>query len=305
MKEQAAYIYGTAAHVWPVKESQPDLSAQIQAAWGKRFRRVNHFIELAMVGAKSCLAQLQEPLASDCDVYLATEQGNVASVASITEALFKHQESPMPLEFLNVPNNMAGFYIAQGLGLHSSNLTIAHRAFPFETALDIAMFNIATSHKTKARALVGGVEECAYPLSQHRQRMGIPMDTPLAEGSSWLYMGAESQYALATCEWVKFFPEYNELQTYLQNDHLPPSICLAGGYGVDKLTLDNLANKLDIDNRYDCQANAPYHDTYCAYVIASFISAHQGQNLLFINRDKHDRYVAVRISILDRESIGE
>jgi hypothetical protein len=305
MKEQAAYIYGTAAHVWPVKESQPDLSAQIQAAWGKRFRRVNHFIELAMVGAKSCLAQLQEPLASDCDVYVATEQGNVASVASIIEALFKHQESPMPLEFLNVPNNMAGFYIAQGLGLHSSNLTIAHRAFPFETALDIAMFNIATSYKTNARALVGGVEECAYPLAQHRQRMGIPADTLLAEGSSWLYMGNESQYALATCEWVKFFPDYNALQTYLQNNHLPPSTYLAGGYGVDKLALDNLANKLGIDNRYDCQANAPYHDTYCAYVIASFISAHQGQNLLFINRDKHDRYVAVRISILDRESIGE
>ena len=304
MKEQAAYIYGTAANVWPVKDSPPDLSAQIQAAWGKRFRRVNHFIELAMVGAKSCLTQLKEPLPSDCDVYLATEQGNVSDVASITEALFKHQDSPMPLEFLNVPNNMAGFYVAQGLGLHSSNQTIAHRAFPFETALDIAMFNITTSHKTNAHALVGGVEECAYPLTQHRQRMGIPVDTSLAEGSSWLYMGTESQNALATCEWVKFFSEYNELQAYLQKDALPPTTYLAGGYGVDNLKLDHLANELGINNHYNCQATAPYHDAYSAYVIASFISAHQGKNLLFINRDKNNRYVAVRISVLDRESTG-
>jgi hypothetical protein len=298
MNEAGAYIYGAAARVWPVEESPPDLKPEIQALWGKRFRRVNHFIELALIGAKSCLARSREALTRDCDIYLATEQGNVADVAKITETLFKRLESPMPLEFLNVPNNMAGFYLAQGLGVHSSNLTVAHRAFPFETALDIAMFNIAASRKTDPRALVGGVEECAYPLAQHRLRMGLAAHTPLAEGSSWLYIGGNARQAPARCEWVKFFPDRNCLLADLQSLSLPSSTYLAGGYGMDETSLNDLASAAGIDKRYDCRDVAPYHDTHCAYTVASFIVDHQGHLLVHVNRDARDRYAAVCISML-------
>jgi len=298
MMEQPLYIYGAAAHVWPVEEGPPELKAQIDAAWGKRFRRVNHFIELALIGAKSCLSSPRKPLPLDCDIYLATEQGNVADVAKITESLFKRLESPMPLEFLNVPNNMAGFYLAQGLGLHSSNLTIAHRAFPFETALDIAMFNITISRKTDPRALVGGVEECAYPLNLHRMRMGLAAGTPLAEGSSWLYIGSARETALARCEWVKLFHDRNSLLAFLQSQDLPSSTFLSIGYGMSESQLNEFASILGLGNHYDCRAIAPYHDTYSAYAIASFIADKRGQTLVHVNRDPQDRYAAVRISTM-------
>ena len=241
----------------------------------------------------------------------------------------------MPLEFLNVPNNMAGFYVAQGLGLQSANLTIAHRAFPFETALDIAIFRLASSGKKNSRALVGGVEECAYPLDQHRQRMQLAMDTPLAEGSSWLYLGntemdneelgieglgneaqsneklddeaqgneepANKQHALARCEWVKFFPEHDALLAFLQGLGLPSSTFLAGGYGLEEEQLNALATTLGIVNRYNGRSATPYHDTQCAYVIASFISEQQGQCLVYVNRDARDCYAGVCISTLAQE----
>lgn len=298
MNESGTYIYAAAARVWPVTVSPPDLKAELQSVWGKRFRRVNHFIELAMIGAKSCLAQSQEVVSRDCEIYLATEQGNVADVAKITETLFKYSESPMPLEFLNVPNNIAGFYLAQGLGVHSSNLTVAHRAFPFENALDIAIFNITTTRKTEPCALVGGVEECAYPLAQHRRRMGLPADTPLAEGSSWLYIGADARQAVARCEWVKFFSDPDTLLADLQSRGLPSSTYLAGGYGLDEFGLNDLASATGIDRRYDCRAVAPYHDTHCAYTVASFIARPPGPCLVHVNRDARDRYAAVCVSII-------
>jgi hypothetical protein len=295
VKGQAVYIFGAAAHAWPVSEGPPDIKRQLQTAWNKRFRRVNHFIELALIGAKSCLDSSRLPIQNDCAIYLASEQGNVADVARITETLFKRLESPMPLEFLNVTNNMAGFYLAQALGLRSSNLTIAHRTFPFETALDIAMFDIAIARKADQRALVGGVEECAYPLEQHRRRMGLAADTPLAEGSSWLYIGGDAQGALARCAWVKFFPDRSSLLTYLEDQCLPSSTYLAGGYGMDASRLEGLASALSIENRYNCRDVVPYHDSHCAYTIAAFIAEHSGACLVHVNRDAQDRYAAVRI----------
>lgn len=299
MRKKTTYIYGAAAHAWRVSDTPPDLKPQLQAAWGKRFRRLNHFIELTLIGAKSCLEQSQASIQSDCDVYLASEQGNVADVAKITESLLKRLEPPMPLEFLNVSNNMAGFYLAQNLNLHSSNLTIAHQTFPFETALDIAIFNMTSSSKTDSCALIGGVEECAYPLTQHRQRMNLAAETPLAEGSSWLHIGTgNSHKALACFEWVKFFPNHSMLLSFLNNQTLPPATHLAGGYGMSNTQLENFASALAISRRYDCRNTVPFHHTHCAYTVASFIAEKRGERLLHINRDKRDRYAVVSVSMV-------
>ena len=297
MKDQGVYIYSAAAHTWPADEvGPPDLKPMLQTAWGKRFRRINHFIELALIGVKTCLDRSRIPVRADCDIYLTTEHGNVADVAKITETLFKQQEAPMPLDFLNVPNNMAGFYLAQNLGLHSSNLTIAHRAFPFETGLDIAMFSITTLSKPAPCALVGSVEECAYPLNQHRQRIGLTADTPLAEGSSWLYIGRDDQKAQARCEWVKFFQDMLSLSAFLQVTKLATSTYLAGGGTMDAALLEQLASTLNIHNRYTSTNATLYSDANCAFTIASFVSDHPGHCLVHINRDKRDRYAVVCIS---------
>jgi hypothetical protein len=294
------YIYSAAAQIWDAAEDgPPDLRTAVKDAWGKRFRRVNHFIELSLVGVKACLSPVSEAPLTHCEIYLATEQGNVADVAHITEGLYKQREAPMPLEFLNVPNNMAGFYLAHGLGLRSANLTLAHRHFPFETALDLALFNLTVSHQTDACALVGGVDECAYPLAEHRQRLGLANDAPLAESSSWLFLGKSPKNALARCDWVQFFSEHSALLSFLQQLDLPASTLLAGGFGMDTESLNSATKSLNINKRYEC--NTAYHDSYCATLIAGFANDQQGQCLLYINRDTSERYVAVCISRLECE----
>ena len=198
----------------------------------------------------------------------------------------------MPLEFLNVPNNMAGFYVAQGLGLRRTTLPLAHRAFAFESALELAAFNMSAGDQ----ALVGGVEACAYPLDVHRRRLGLAAEAALAECSSWLHVGTAAEGASARCEWVGFFPHRGGLLVHLEETHLPGDVRLAGGRGMDGARLAALARAAGIDEHYDCRATA-HGDAHCAHAIASFIAGRRAQALLYVDRDPGDRYAAVCVSL--------
>ena len=133
-------------------------------------------------------------------------------------------------------------------------------------------------------------------MHQHRQRIGLTADTPLAEGSSWLYIGGDSQAAQARCEWVKFFRDMPSLSVFLQGAELAASTYLTGSGTMDTARLEQLASTLDVKNRY-AGGNATYHcDANSAFTIASFISDHPGHCLLHINRDTQGRYAAVCIS---------
>lgn len=304
MKTPGVYIYSSAACHWLANDAgPPDLKPLLHTLWNKRFRRINHFIELALIGAKTCIDKSLLPIPSDCDVYLASEHGNVADVAKITETLFKQQEPPMPLDFLNVPNNMAGFYLAQSLGLNSSNLTVAHRAFAFETALDLAMFNIATSGKSDQCALVGNVEECAYPLTQHRQRLGLIDGTPLTEVSNWLYIGSNSREARASCKWVKFFSDLPSLQLFLQDAGLPTTTYLTGTGNINEEVLEQLASLLSTNNRYNNHNSSSQGDTSRGSTIDSFIVNHPGHCLLHINRDNKGRYAVICVLVAEINNV--
>ena len=300
MRQQGAYLYSAAAHLWRAEETgPPDLKPLLHTAWGRRFRRVNHFIELALIGVKSCVDRSPIPVRSDCDLYLATEHGNVADVAKITAALFQRRELPMPLEFINVPNNMAGFYVAQELALHSANLTIAHRAFAFETALDLALFNLTTSRNPDPCALVGSVEACAYPLAQHRQRLRLAAGTPLTEGSSWLYMGGDATGARARCHWVTFFPDEASLLSFLKREAFTSATYLAGSGHLEGAQLDKLSADLGLHHRYGDHSLDTSHETHCAATLTSFITDHPGASLLHINRERQGRYAVVYLSTIN------
>lgn len=305
MKQPRAYLYSAASHIWPARGEAPvDLKAQMDAAWGKRFRRINHFIELALIGVKSCVSRSPTAVLPGCDVYLASEHGNVADVAKITEMIVKQKEAPMPLDFLNVPNNMAGFYLAQGLGLHSANMAIAHRAFPFETALDIALFNISTSGKIGACALVGSVEEVAYPLNQHRQRLGLKANAPLVEESSWFFIGNDPEGAIAEFEWVKFFHDQASMFLFFKRENLESSF-LAYGLGVNKTQAKRLASSLMIGDFYHPPSDVAHDSASCAFTMATFLNDRPGQGLMHVGRDERGRHAVVKLSaVKNRTAIG-
>ncbi|WP_455206086.1 hypothetical protein [Kaarinaea lacus] len=289
MKTNRFYIYSASANVWPLEDQQPELKAVVKDLWGKSYRRINHFIELALVGAKRCADQVSDSIPADTGVFLCSGQGNVERVAAVTEQIFRQHEAPMPFDFMNITNNMAGFYIAQGLGLHSSNMTVAHRQFPFEIALDLAALHMAQTN-LPAKALVGAVDQCAFPLSHHRQRLGLEANTPLAEGSHWFLIGTHSSNAVAECCLNAFFSSKEALLKNCFNMDLDKDTVIAFGYGVDEQEATDICNAMQFSRRFDYLDDIAFHNTASAYAFAEFINQKPQQQLLHISADGKGRY---------------
>lgn len=291
----SVYIYATSANVWPAEPKAPELKTLVKELWGKSYRRISHFIELSLVGAKRCADRAPIPIDAGCNLIFTTGQGNISQVANLTREIFKEQQPPMPFAFMHITNNMAPFYVAQALGLTSSNLTVAHRAFPFETAIELATIQMTTPH---SQCLVGAVDECAYPLHDHRRRLGLSPNAPLSEGSHWLLLGSESHHAVAQIEFRHFCRSQQALVSELASHNWYESVVLSCGFGIGGEEQQWWRQELKIEQVYDYRPQAAYHDTAAGYGIASFIETHSKQTLIHINKSGRQRYSAVCVRVL-------
>ncbi|MBA1145577.1 hypothetical protein H0Z60_00755 [Ectothiorhodospiraceae bacterium WFHF3C12] len=177
----SAYSLTLAAEEAPV-----DLGAWVsEATEGQRFRRINRFIQLALIGAHRCRQGDAAAWRSTQPIVIATGQGNIADTTEMVESVVGRGLPPMPFQFINLAGNMAGFYLAQSLGAESANTTVSQLDFPAEAALQIA----AEEHAGHGAALLGAVDELVWPLDAHRRRVGCPPDAPVGEGSHWLRIG--------------------------------------------------------------------------------------------------------------------
>lgn len=293
--KKASYIYAASANVWPAEPQVPDLKPLVTALWGKSYRRISHFIELALVGAKRCVDKAVIPVNAQCDLLFATGQGNVSQVVKVTRKIFREHEAPMPFDFMHITNNMAPFYVAQSLGVTSSNLTVAHRAFTFETAMDLAQLQMAASDR---QCLIGAVDECAYPLSDHRRRLDLPQHAPLAEGSHWLLLGTSPQNAVAQIDICWFARAQQELMQRLRAYNFSAPVSLACGFGIDDEERQWWQQQLTIDRYYDYRRRTAYHDTAAAYAIASFVEQSANHTLVHINKSPQQRYCVLAVTVL-------
>ncbi len=289
------YIYSASANTWPVDQQAPELKDLVKTLWGKSYRRISHFIELALVGAKRCADQAPITIDAQCNLLFTTGQGNISQVVKVTRQIFKEHEPPMPFDFMHITNNMAPFYVAQGLGITSSNLTIAHRAFPFETAMDLAALQMPS---TNAQCLIGAVDECAFPLNEHRQRLALAPDTPLAEGSHWMLLGSNQEHAIAQLEFSVFCHSKDQLLQRLTPYEFNNPVSVSCGYNVDGEEQYWWQDQMINADYFDYQQHTAYHDTAAAYGITSFIQTHRKRTLIHINKSGQHRYCAVCITVL-------
>jgi hypothetical protein len=151
-------------------------------------RRLNRFTELALLGAVGCVRRAGSELPPECRLYLGTGRGYADDTARLVETVVAG-EPPMPVDFINVSGSSTGFYLAQVLGLSGCNTAVAAGALSFEAALDLAWTALA---REPGLALVGGVDDAAYPLSVHRARLGLAPEAPVAEVSSWLLLDSRA-----------------------------------------------------------------------------------------------------------------
>ncbi|MGM0593520.1 MAG: beta-ketoacyl synthase N-terminal-like domain-containing protein [Pseudomonadota bacterium] len=167
------------------EEPATPLKPLLREAGMSDLRRSNRFTALALLGALRCCAGRELP--SQCGLYLSSASGGINDTATLLQELIRDRLAPMPLHFINVSSNIAGFSVARELGLHGRNLAVSRLDGGFDCAMELALMDLQAG--SVPMALVGVVEECAQPLSSHRRRLGVEATTPLAEQSSWLLLG--------------------------------------------------------------------------------------------------------------------
>lgn len=165
-------------------EPLPDLAPSLKRVCRERPRRVDRFIELALLGSGLCVQGRE--LKPDCGLYLGSGFGPLGSNVAVQEQLLRDRECPKPFDFMNILGASAGFHVARNLGLAGPNLFISRRGASFEAVIATAQADLQSG--TVSQALVGVVEELTLPLDQHRQRQQLPSDTAVAEGSHWLLL---------------------------------------------------------------------------------------------------------------------
>ena len=165
-------------------EPLPALETALKEVCRENFRRIDRFIELALLGSGRCAKG--HTLASDCGLYLGSGLGPMVDNIACQEQLIRDAELPMPFDFINTLGNSAGYYVAKNLGLSGQNLFVSRRGASFEAVLEAALVDLDCG--AVRQALIGVVEEATEPYAEHRRRQGLPADTVVAEGSHWLLL---------------------------------------------------------------------------------------------------------------------
>lgn len=162
----------------------PSLEARLAAVGRERFRRVDRFTQLALLGSAECTAGVE--LRSDCGLYLGTGVGPVASNIAVQEQIFQAHLLPKPFHFVNTLGSASGYYVARQLGLAGQNLFVSRRGGALQACLRVASADLALG--IVSRALIGIVEESSLPLEHHRRRIELAPGAEIAEGSHWLLL---------------------------------------------------------------------------------------------------------------------
>jgi|HubBroStandDraft_5_1064220.scaffolds.fasta_scaffold150176_2 hypothetical protein len=246
----------------------PDLRPALKQVCRERPRRVDRFIELALLGSGLCVQGRE--LKPGCGIYLGSGFGPMGSNVAVQEQLLRDKEFPKPFDFMNILGASAGFHVAKNLGLTGQNLFISRRGASLEAALAHVQADLKLG--VVDQALVGVVEEATLPLDQHRQRQGLPTGTPVAEGSHWLLLEKEGDGG-KPMSLLKFGDEA-ELGAYL-HAHRAPSV--------------------RVQHAEDRSPTSGVHDNPHAAAVTGFLAADEAGTLLLVRRGAGESYTLLHL----------
>lgn len=278
--ERPLKIAAAATVLLPAGDAPTPLRERLRQALPEPPRRVSRMIELALLGAHQCLHGRRPE--AHCPLYLAVTHGCVADAVSLVTTVSRGG-LPMPVGFINLSSNMPGFYVASTLGIHGSNQSVATDDFSFEAALELA--SLGREHR--AQALLGAVEECAWPLPEHRARLALPADRALAESSHWLFVDQHAAQPLATVQWVRRYADAGAARDALARERWPAGGLLAlGGSAREAREAWTRATGL---------VPAPQDETahsgqWTAYRICRFVETRPAPALLHVSAGAHGCY---------------
>jgi hypothetical protein len=162
----------------------PALDERVLAVTRERYRRIDRFVQLSLLGACTCASG--RSLVSDCALYLGSGTGPLGSNVQVQDAIEKHGRHPMPFAFMNTLGSSACFHVARELGMSGEAVLISRGRGSFSAALQCAMADLEAG--VSSQLLVGAVEECVLPMSYHHALLRHPPYVTGAEGSHWVLL---------------------------------------------------------------------------------------------------------------------
>lgn len=267
--------------------NQPELKPLVQAHCRGKYRRIDRFTQLALIGAARCAGTYSLPV--DTALYLASGKGPAGNNIEMQRSIIAEHEPAKPIQFINAVSNSVSFYVMQDNVLSGQNLFVSREQHAFEAALTLTALDLEVSRFDSA--LLGMVDELTHPLSDQCARLGVPEKTPLGEGSHWFLCHANrGRNSLGAIYENVFFFGLPELLNWLA-----------------MLTVDCelfFAHEVNDEARDACiQCVTGYRgsrahtenlwDGLTAGAIAGFLVSGQGEGLLTISCDRDNRYHAI------------
>jgi hypothetical protein len=167
----------------------PDLDAAIREACREPYRRVDRFIQLALLGAARCAGgRVLDP---SCALYLGSGVGPEGNNILVQEQICRDHLLPRPFNFVNTLGSAATYFVAKDRAMAGQGWWASRRGASLEAVLELALNDLELG--VCRQALVGVVEECPAPYEDHRKRVGAAPDAALAEGSHWLLLQSEPE----------------------------------------------------------------------------------------------------------------
>jgi len=207
--------------------AQPDLKDRVQESCRGRYRRIDRFTQLALLGAAECAGS--KTLDSQTSLYIATGKGSAGLQIKMQESIVADREPAKPIQFINAVSNSVNFYVMQELGLNGQSLLVSRELHAFEAVLSLLGTDPALL--SDSTAILGMVDEITHPLKDQRARLSLPDDTAMGEGSHWFLCAAQkSEHTLATLTENHMFANLAQAIAWL--DSLSKQTELYFGHGL-------------------------------------------------------------------------
>lgn len=277
------------------KGVQPELKDQLAHVCRQRYRRIDRFIQLALLGAGRCAAEFE--LNPGTALYLATGKGPALNNIQMQEDIFRHRTEPKPIQFINAVSNSVGYYIMKEHSLNGQNLLVSREQHAFEAALALSAVDL---HGGRCgSALLGMVDELSHPLEHQCRRLDVPLDTRLGEGSHWFLLSANDDGHSIGC--VRNTQLFNSERTMLS--WLPSrteSLAMFFGAGVNAELRSKILNRMS-SMAVEITSPESLWDGINAGIIVRFLDASEAtgvNHLLLISRDSDGRCQATLVERL-------
>ena len=167
-----------------VTDRLPELNGPLKGTPFKLPRRSDRLTQLSLLGLTGTPGC--EGLEADTHLVLASGDANLSSTIINSEQVFASRVIPNPIGFINTVNNSTAYHISQALGIHGQTVTVSRDYCSFEAGIQIAA---TLQHSSRSPILLGTVDEVPKDPDQHRRRLKLAGETPLAEGSFWFRCG--------------------------------------------------------------------------------------------------------------------